>query len=107
MTREVRGRSGAGRHVPQRTCVACRTVKHKRELVRLVRLPDGSVEVDHDGKMVGRGAYLCRAHECWHIGLKNGRLEYALRTKLTRDNLGRLTDTAEAFEKANSQRERI
>jgi len=46
----------------------------------------GGVEVDPDGKRSGRGAYLCPAPECWEIGLKKGRLEYALRTTLTQDN---------------------
>jgi len=74
------------KHVPQRTCVACRQVKAKRELIRLVRLPDGRVEADTSGKKTGRGAYLCRARQCWEMGLKGGRLEYALRTNIDHDN---------------------
>ena len=78
-------------HIPQRTCVACRKVKAKRELIRIVRTSDGNVEVDIIGKKAGRGAYLCRAPECWEVGLKGGRLEYALRTRLTQDNREQLT----------------
>ncbi len=74
------------RHVPQRTCVTCRKVKAKRELIRLVRASDGSVEIDASGKKAGRGAYLCRSPGCWGIGLKGGRLEHALKTSLTQDN---------------------
>lgn len=70
--------------------MACRKVRPKRELVRLVRISDGSVEVDTDGKKAGRGAYLCRAPECWQIGLKGSRLEHALRTSLTQDNRDQL-----------------
>ena len=66
--------------------MACRQVRPKRELIRLVRVPDGSVEVDTSGKKAGRGAYLCQTPECWEIGLKGGRLEYTLRTTLTPDN---------------------
>jgi len=66
--------------------VACRKVRPKRELIRLVRTPDGSVEVDTGGKEAGRGAYLCRAQECWGVGLKGTRLEHVLRTTLTQDN---------------------
>ncbi len=73
-------------HILQRTCVACRKVKAKRELIRIVRTSDGNVEVDTSGKKAGRGAYLCRAPECWEVGLKGSRLEYALRTSLTQDN---------------------
>jgi len=78
------------KHVPQRTCVACRRVVDKRELIRLVRVSGGGVEVDTSGKKAGRGAYLCRVQECWQTGLKGGRLEHVLRTSLTRDNLEQL-----------------
>ena len=74
------------KHLPQRTCLACRQVKTKQELVRLVRLTDGSVEVDPGGKKSGRGAYLCGVPECWEIGLKGDRLEHVLRTVLTPAN---------------------
>lgn len=57
------------RHVPQRTCVACRAGRAKRDLVRVVRGVDGSVGVDPSGKKSGRGAYLCRAAACWEAGL--------------------------------------
>ena len=74
------------RRIPQRTCVACRKVKAKRELIRLVRVADGGMEVDTSGKKAGRGAYLCRVQECWKTGLKGGRLAHSLRTTLTEDN---------------------
>ena len=74
------------KRIPQRTCVACRKVRPKRELIRLGLTSDGNVEVDTSGKKTGRGAYLCQAQECWQAGLKDGRLEYALRTSLTQDN---------------------
>ncbi len=78
------------KHIPQRTCVACRKVKDKKELVRLVRVADNSVEVDDRGKKAGRGAYLCRTQECWDIGCESGRLEHTLKTKLTRENRDQL-----------------
>ncbi len=53
------------KHVPQRTCVVCRSERGKRELVRIVRTPDGAVRVDPTGKVAGRGAYLCKARPCW------------------------------------------
>ena len=52
----------------------------------MVRISDGRVEVDTEGGKAGRGAYLCRARECWESGLKSSRLEHALRTSLTHDN---------------------
>ncbi len=66
--------------------MACRKVKAKQELIRVVRVSDGSVEVDTGGKKAGRGAYLCRARECWEVGLRGSRLEHVLRTTLTQDN---------------------
>jgi predicted RNA-binding protein YlxR (DUF448 family) len=74
------------KHQPQRTCIACRKVEEKRELIRLVRVAGGSVEVDIGGKKSGRGAYLCRSWPCWQTGLKGDRLGKVLRTTLTEDN---------------------
>lgn len=74
------------RHVPQRTCVACRTTGAKRGLVRVVRSAEGTVEVDETGKKPGRGAYLCRTRECWDKALKGKVLEYALKTAITAED---------------------
>ncbi|HCF99723.1 MAG TPA: DUF448 domain-containing protein, partial [Chloroflexi bacterium] len=49
------------KHIPERSCVACRESKPKRELVRVVRISDQLIEVDLTGKKNGRGAYLCPA----------------------------------------------
>ncbi len=76
------------RHIPQRTCVGCRTVLSKRSLVRLVRRPEG-VQLDPTGKLAGRGAYLHNRRSCWEKGLK-GPLEHALKTTLTTDDAQRL-----------------
>ena len=51
-----------------------------------MRISDRGVEVDTSGKKAGRGAYLCRAQQCWEIGCKGNRLEHTLRTTLTQDN---------------------
>jgi predicted RNA-binding protein YlxR (DUF448 family) len=71
---------------PQRTCIACRQVKEKKALIRLVRTENGVAEIDLFGKKPGRGAYLCPNKVCWESALKKNRLEYALRTKLNDDN---------------------
>ena len=70
------------RHVPQRTCAACRQVRPKRELLRIVRTPDGHVVLDPTGKKSGRGTYLCARRSCWDLALKKGRLEQALNVTL-------------------------
>ena len=74
------------KHLPQRTCIACRQIKEKKALIRLVRAENGAAEVDISGKKPGRGAYLCPKKVCWELVLKKNRLEYALRTKLSDDN---------------------
>ena len=71
------------RHIPERTCVACRSPRPKREMVRVVRTTTGAVEVDPTGKKAGRGAYLCRAADCWHRALRRKALDHALRIELT------------------------
>ena len=55
--------------------MACKQVRPKRELLRVVRTPDGHVLLDPTGKKSGRGAYLCAKRSCWEIGLNKGRLE--------------------------------
>lgn len=74
------------RHTPQRTCVACRGVFAKRELVRIVRSPTGKVEVDETGKKPGRGAYLCRRKACWEKALQGKQLEQALKTGISSED---------------------
>jgi predicted RNA-binding protein YlxR (DUF448 family) len=80
---------------PQRTCIACRRLADKRELIRLVRTADGSIEVDVGGKQSGRGAYLCRSWPCWQVGLKGDRLARVLRTTITGDNRRQLISRGE------------
>ena len=70
------------KRVPQRTCVGCRTVLAKRQLVRLVRTSEGGVAIDPTGKAAGRGAYLHDRRSCWEAALANGALENALRVNL-------------------------
>jgi predicted RNA-binding protein YlxR (DUF448 family) len=72
--------------MPQRSCVACRATRDKRELVRIVRCSTGAIEVDPTGKEPGRGAYLCRQAACWEEALKRGRLSKALRVSLTEES---------------------
>ena len=68
------------RREPQRTCIACREVAGKRELVRLVRSPGGALAVETPGeRLPGRGAYLCRDRSCWERALGGATIGKALR----------------------------
>jgi hypothetical protein len=70
------------RHVPLRTCIACRQSKDKRELIRLVRTPEGELVVDETGKKNGRGAYLCRQRTCWVKALQGNQVSRALKMEV-------------------------
>jgi len=78
------------KHVPERTCIACRAKRPKRELIRVVRTPEGDVEVDRGGKKAGRGTYLCRNEVCWKAGPGNRRLANALRTQISSEQQAKL-----------------
>jgi predicted RNA-binding protein YlxR (DUF448 family) len=78
------------RRVPQRTCAACRQIKAKREMLRLVRTPGGGVEIDVSGKKEGRGTYLCRDRACWEKAQKGKQLEHALKGSINQEDLERL-----------------
>jgi uncharacterized protein len=71
------------KHIPKRTCVACREVLPKRSLIRIVRTEDG-VKIDPTGKLSGRGAYIHNKRSCWENALK-GSLNRALKTELSQD----------------------
>ncbi|MCX5996887.1 MAG: YlxR family protein [Chloroflexi bacterium] len=79
------------KHLPERTCVACRGSKGKRELIRLVSSPAG-IEIDPKGKKPGRGVYLCACSVCWERGLKSNRIELGLRSKMSAENRRSLVD---------------
>ena len=93
-TRQNDRRLPRPRRVPERTCVACRTARPKRELIRLVRTPAGPVELDPSGKKSGRGAYLCRYGECWETGLDRRALDRALKAQITTENREALANFA-------------
>lgn len=79
------------KHVPQRTCIACRQVAGKRGLIRIVRTAEGVV-VDPTGKLAGRGAYLHQSRSCWEKVVETRRLDQALRTKISPADRQALTE---------------
>jgi uncharacterized protein len=66
------------RRIPTRSCVACRTSRPKRDLLRVVRTPDARVAVDDTGRVAGRGAYVCRDEACITRAIERGALARAL-----------------------------
>ncbi len=64
--------------IPQRQCVGCRTMRDKRELIRVVKSPEGEIVLDATGKKAGRGAYVCPEVQCLQKARKARALERAL-----------------------------
>lgn len=78
------------RKTPTRTCTGCSLTSDKRGFVRVVRTPEGHVELDPSGKANGRGAYLCTDPDCFETARKRRRLDSALRVSLRDDDYDRL-----------------
>ena len=76
-------KTGKRRHIPQRTCIACREVLPKRSMIRIVRSSQGVI-IDPTGKMAGRGAYLHQQRSCWERGMR-GALATALMVELSEE----------------------
>lgn len=73
--------SKSRKHIPQRTCIGCRQVHAKREMVRIIHTPSG-LQIDLTGKFAGRGAYIHNQRSCWETGIK-GPVSRALKTTLS------------------------
>lgn len=86
---------------PQRTCIGCRQVKDKRDLIRVVRTPEGTFCLDQGGKMNGRGAYLCPNETCIGLALRKGALAKSFRMTLPPDVKESLTEELKKIETEN------
>lgn len=65
------------KRIPMRKCTGCNEMKPKKELVRVVKSPEGEISLDLTGKKSGRGAYICRSMDCLRAARKARRLERA------------------------------
>ncbi len=81
--------------IPLRMCTGCMEMKPKKELIRIVRSPEGEVSVDLTGKKSGRGAYICKSTECLDKAFKNKRLSRNLEVNLTEEIFKCLKDEIE------------
>lgn len=82
--------------IPMRQCLGCREMKPKRELVRVVRTPEGEIHIDLKGKMSGRGAYLCHNAQCLQRAVKSRAISRALETEIPQEIYDRLPEEMEA-----------
>ena len=71
------------RKIPLRKCTGCQEMRNKKEMIRIVRDPQGSVSIDRTGKKAGRGAYICYQEECLEKALKNRGIERSLSVTLS------------------------
>ena len=82
--------------IPMRQCLGCREMKPKRELIRVVRSPEGEISLDFRGKAPGRGAYLCPDPQCLKKAIKARALERAFSTQIPEEIYARLEQEMEA-----------
>ncbi len=73
------------RKIPERQCLGCNEHKPKKELLRVVRTPEGEILLDFTGKKSGRGAYICRDAACLKKARKSGRIDRALNVSIPPD----------------------
>ena len=69
--------------IPMRMCTGCHEMKPKRELIRVVKTPEGEIKVDFTGKLNGRGAYICKDIACLEKAVKQKALSRAFECPIT------------------------
>ena len=82
--------------IPMRQCLGCREMKPKRELIRVVRSPEGEISIDFRGKEPGRGAYLCKNSGCLEKAIKGKALERAFSAVIPEEVYEKLLGEMEA-----------
>ena len=91
------------RKIPRRTCIGCREVKPKRELLRIVRTAEGVIIADPSGKINGRGAYICAKQQCLKTAFTSKRLAKALDTEISAADLSRVKDELDIVIKTSNK----
>ncbi|MBQ7783427.1 MAG: YlxR family protein [Oscillospiraceae bacterium] len=71
--------------IPMRMCLGCGEMKPKKELVRVVKSPEGDISLDTTGKKSGRGAYVCRCGDCLRLARKARRFEKSFSCRIADD----------------------
>ncbi len=81
--------------IPQRQCMGCRERMDKRQLIRVVRTPEGEVKLDFSGKLSGRGAYICPKKECLQKAQRSKALDRSLEVTIPQEVYSRLAQEME------------
>ena len=82
--------------IPMRQCLGCREMKPKKELIRVVRSPEGEISLDFRGKANGRGAYVCPDAACLKKAIKSKAIERAFETAIPEEIYAQLAAQMEA-----------
>ena len=82
----------AGKKIPMRQCCGCREMKNKKEMLRVIRTPEGDVCLDATGRKNGRGAYICLSMECLKAAIKNKGIERSLNVSIPKEVYDLLTE---------------
>ena len=75
----------AVKKIPMRMCTACREMKPKRDLIRVVKTAEGEIKIDTTGRLNGRGAYICKSLECFEKARKTNALSRAFEMKVSEE----------------------
>ena len=73
------------KRIPMRQCVGCREMKPKKEMIRVVKSPEGTISLDFRGKAPGRGAYVCPDPACLKRAMKSKALERGFETTIPQE----------------------
>ena len=75
----------AMKKIPLRQCIGCGEMKSKREMIRVIKTPEGEILLDATGRKNGRGAYLCPSGECLKKAVKNKGLERSFKMAIPKE----------------------
>ena len=85
--------------IPQRQCIGCGEMKSKKEMIRVIKTPEGEIMMDATGKKNGRGAYICPSRECLKKAIKTKGLERSFKMSIPADIYDQLTKEMEDIDK--------
>lgn len=78
--------------VPLRKCLGCEQNKSKKELIRIVKIPEGEILIDLTGKVNGRGAYICNKRDCFKKAIKSNRISRSLEVGIPKEKIDELEE---------------
>ena len=89
--------------IPERRCLGCQTSYPKKDLLRILRSPEGEISVDFTGKKSGRGAYICKKEACFKKARKTGAIQRALECPISDEIYADLENEIRYFEQENME----